>query len=172
MRRHPHVLRTGLAVTAATVLLTACGGGSDKQATGTSASTSSAPTTTSGAASEFCTQATSTFNELAPAFSGGGSDPAKLGPILAMAAAKVHAIQPPADISADWAKLAGGLDQFAAAFASASAGAQNSASASAFKQRNDELLAQLSGPATNVRAYMTAHCGLPSTAPGSSAPTS
>jgi len=171
MHRLPLLCRTGLAVSAA-VLLTACGGGSGKEAAASTSSNAAASSSSSAsaAASEFCTQATTTLNGLAPAFSGGGSDPATLAPILAKAATAVKAIQPPAEISADWAKLAGGLDQFAAAYASA--GGQDAASASAFQQRNAQLLTQLTGAATHVQAYMSEHCGLTAGATGSSAPTS
>jgi hypothetical protein len=171
MRRLPLLCRTALAGAAATALLTACGGGSDNQAaaTGSSAAVSSSPNA-SAAAADFCSQATSTLNGLAPAFSGGGSDPSKLAPILTKAAGDVAAIRPPAQLEADWAKLARGLDDFAAAYSSA--GAQGgAAAASSFEQRNGELIGQLTAAATNVRNYMTANCGLPSTAPGSAAPT-
>src|SRR6478609_5446669 len=154
MRRLPLLCRTGLAVSAAAVVLTACGGASNKDAAASTSSSAASSSSPSGspAASEFCTQATATLNGLAPAFSGGGSDPAKLATILEKSATAVRAIQPPADISADWAKLAAGLDQFAAAYATA--GAQDAASASAFQQRNAQLLTQLTGAATHVQAYM------------------
>ena len=171
MRRSPLLCRTGLAAAAA-VLLTACGGGSHKEATASTSSSaaSSSSQSASPTASPFCTQATTTLNGLAPAFSTGGSDPTKLAPVLTKAASAVRAIQPPAEIAADWAKLAAGLDQFAAAYASA--GGQDAAAASAFQQRNAQLLAQLSGSAQHVQAYMSAHCGLPAGVTGSTAPTS
>lgn len=151
-------------------MLAACGGGSaGTTAAETTASSSSASPPTD---SVFCTRATTTLNSLAPAFSAGGSDPASLAPVLANAAAKVKAIQPPAEIRADWVALTDGLAQFAAAYAGAAANAHDPATASAFAAKNNALLASLSGAVTHVEAYMTKNCGLTDAPTGSAAPSS
>ncbi|TFV86460.1 hypothetical protein [Blastococcus sp. CT_GayMR16] len=172
MRRSLTVCRNGLSVAAAVVLLTACGGSGDddNQSSASSATSSSASETTAdAAASEFCTQAADALNDVEPAFSGQGSDPAALAPALQEAADKVRAIDPPSEISSDWTALADGIEQFAQAFAEVNV--NDPASASALQQRTTEIIGSLSTSATNVQTYLATECGL-ETPSGSAAPTS
>ena len=158
MRRTPPACRSGLSLAAAVVLLTACGGSDeeDSASTATSASSSSAAgTSTSGAGSEFCTQAEEALDEVEPALSG-SEDPAALA--LQEAADSVRAIEPPAEIDADWTALADGIEQFAQAFAEFDA--TDPASASAFQQRTSEIVTSLTDSASSVQTYLADECGL------------
>lgn len=174
MRRTLTVCRTGLSVTAAVVLLAACGGGSDTQSSAasgsTTASSSAAPSSSTAQPSKFCVDATTTLNGLSPAFSSNAASPSSLAPVLKKAATQVRAIQPPAEISTDWAQLADGLDQFATAYASVDV--NDPASATAFQQKNSALLAKLTTAVTHVQAYMVKNCGLAARTTASAAPTS
>src|SRR3712207_91898 len=119
MRRTLTVCRDGLAVTAAAVLLTACGGSGDDTASSESASetTSSASETTAEAAdSEFCTDAAAIQERVTSTFDA-QSDPSTLPQALQQAAQAVRDVEPPQEIAADWEALAGGIDQIAAAIA-------------------------------------------------------
>ena len=158
--RHPLALACTGPALAAVVLLAGCGGGSS-----TSASSSTAASTSGAASSSapladtpFCQQSTATLSTLAPAFTSSGSDPTKVAPILAKAAQQVRAIQPPAEITADWKTLADSLDQFAASYSGVNP--QDPASASAFAQRSATLLASLSTAAGHVETYLSTNCGI------------
>jgi len=173
MRRTLTVCRTGLPVAAAVVLLAACGGGSDTKSSAASGSTtagSSAAPSSTAQPSKFCVDATTTLNGLSPAFSSNAATPSSLAPVLERAATQVRAIQPPAEISTDWAQLADGLDQFATAYASVDV--NDPASATAFQQKNSALLAKLTTAVTHVQAYMVKNCGLAARTTASAAPTS
>jgi len=173
MRRTLTACRTGLSVAAAVVLLAACGGGSDTKSSAASGSTtagSSAAPSSTAQPSKFCVDATTTLNGLSPAFSSNAATPSSLAPVLERAATQVRAIQPPAEISTDWAQLADGLDQFATAYASVDV--NDPASATAFQQKNSALLAKLTTAVTHVQAYMVKNCGLAARTTASAAPTS
>jgi hypothetical protein len=171
MRRTLTLCRTGLSVAAAVVLLSACGGsGDDTSASSSSSARSSAsPTSATAADAEFCTQAASTLGRIEPAFTGAQNDPAQLATVLQQAAEQVRGIQPPSEISADWSKLADGIEQFAQAFASVNPG--DPASQSALQQRTQQIIGSLTTSATAVQTYLGQKCGL-QTPTGTAAPTS
>jgi hypothetical protein len=153
---------------AAVVLLAGCGGGgSTSSATSTTAASSSRGASSSAPLVEtpFCQQSTKTLTALAPAFNSSQSDPTKLAPILQNAADKVRAITPPAAIATDWKTLTDSLDQFAAFYGGSHP--ESPASASAFAQRNANLMGSLSAAAARVEAYLATNCGLtaPTTVP-------
>ena len=167
MRRTHPVYRTGITVAAAVVLLTACGGsGKDNNAT---ASSSSASETRAGAAgSEFCTKAAAIESSVTSAVTD-EADPSTIPQALQKAVAEIRAIDPPSEIASDWAKLADGVEQLAAAFSKVNFTDQGAVAS--FEQTATNLEAQLSGASANVEKYLTEKCGL--TAPSESAtPTS
>jgi hypothetical protein len=151
----------GLCSVAAVLLLAGCSGGSGSKnsaASDTSAATTSAAPRTTVAESAFCTSATDAFTRLSPAFSGSSGNPAALAPVLQRAEAEIRAIQPPAELAADWTKLADVLHSFAGVYAGLHNQAE--ASASAFAQRNAQLLGQLTPVATHIQDYVAKNCDL------------
>jgi Flp pilus assembly protein TadD len=173
MRRSLSACRSGLTVAAAAVLLTACGGsdGEESAASESSASSSSAAETTSTQAdSQFCTEAAGALEQVEPAFTGSGNDPAALATALQAAADDVRAIEPPSEIESDWTALADGIEQFAQAFAGVDL--QDPASATQLQQRTTEIIGSLSTSATNVQTYLATECGLEVDATEPAAPTS
>jgi hypothetical protein len=173
MSRTLTACRSGLSVAAAVVLLTACGGSDDENSasSSSSASTSSASETSAGASdSAFCTEAQSALQDVEPAFSGGGDDPAALATALQDAADQVRTIDPPSEIETDWTALADGIEQFAQAFADVDV--NDPASASQLQQRSTEIIGSLSTSATNVQNYLASECGLDVNSTESAAPTS
>lgn len=161
MRRFLPTCRSGLSLAAAVVLLAACGGsdGDDTASSETRASTSSAAETTAEQAdSEFCTRAEAAFEQIAPAFTGGGDDPAVLATALQQAADDVREIEPPTELESDWTALADGIEQFSQAFAAVDV--DDPASQGELQQRSTEILDQLSTSATNVQTYLATECGL------------
>ena len=171
MRRTLLACRTGLSVAAVVVLLSACGGsGNDTSASSSSSARSSASQTSAETAgSEFCTQAAAALSSVEPAFTASGTDPTTLAPALQQAADQVRSIDPPSEISSDWAALADGIEQFAQAFASVDV--NDPASAAALQQRTSQILGSLSASATNVQTYLSEQCGL-QTPTGTAAPAS
>jgi ABC-type phosphate transport system substrate-binding protein len=158
MRRPLALTCTGPAL-AAVVLLAGCGGNSTSASSSTTASTSSAAASSAPLAqTPFCQQATATLSTLAPAVTGGGSDPTKVAPLLQKAAQQVRAIQPPPEIATDWKTLADSLDQFAAS--STGVNPNDPAAASAFAQRMSTVIASLSTAAGHVEAYLSTKCGI------------
>ena len=160
--------RTGFAL-AAVVLMAGCGGGSSTSAASsktTASSSSAAASSAPLAATPFCQESAATLGTLAPAFTSGGSDPTKLGPMMQQAAARVRAIQPPAALAADWKAFADGLDQFASSYSGMDM--HDPAAASSFAARTGPLLASLGVAAGHVEAYLAANCGItaPTTLPG------
>ncbi|SFF57199.1 hypothetical protein [Blastococcus tunisiensis] len=173
MRRTLTVCRSGLSLAAAVVLVTACGGSDDEDAASSesSASTSSAAETTAEQDdSEFCTQAAAAFEQVEPAFTGGGEDPAALATALQQAADDVREIEPPSEIESDWASLADGIEQFAQAFADVDV--NDPASAAELQERSTEIIGELTTSATNVQTYLTTECGLEVDETEPAAPTS
>jgi len=168
---------------AALIALVGCSSGVEpnRSASTTAASTPSATPTSSStvpAAGAFCTQATQMFTDLSPAFSSGSADPSTLAPLLQQLEAKVRAIDPPAEIAADWGKLADSLHAFSGLTSGLRPG--DPAAASSFAAANARLLASLGTAATHIEEYVATNCGftgmpsgLPSGLPtGSAAPTS
>lgn len=171
MRRTLTVCRSGLAVAAAVVLLTGCGGSDNKSASSsTSASHSTAASSSaSGSDSEFCTQAAAALQDVEPAFTGSGDDPSALATALQTAADKVRTIQPPAAIAKDWSALADGIEQFAQAFAGANP--NDPAAAASLEKRSSEIIGSLTAAATKVQTYLATKCGI-AVPTDSAAPTS
>jgi hypothetical protein len=173
MRRTLTVCRSGLSLAAAVVLVTACGGSDDEDsaASESSASTSSAAETTAEQDdSEFCAEAEAAFEQVEPAFTGGGEDPAALATALQQAADDVREIEPPSELESDWAALADGIEQFAQAFADVDV--NDPASAAELQERSTEIIGELTTSATNVQTYLTSECGLETDPTEPAAPTS
>src|SRR6476469_1420252 len=157
MRRTLPVYRAGLSVAAAVVLLTACGG-SGKDNNASSSSTASATKTSAAAAgSEFCTKAAAIESSVTSAVTD-QADPSSIPQALQTAVAQIRAIDPPREISSDWAKLADGVEQLATAFASVDF--KDQAAVASFEQTASNLEAQLSGASANVEKYLSEKCGL------------
>jgi hypothetical protein len=170
MGRTCTVYRTGVTVAAAVVLLTACGGSDKNNSASSSTKPSSSASATSAAAagSEFCTQAAAIESSVTSAVTN-EADPSTIPQALQKAVAQIRAIDPPSAISSDWAALANGVEQLAAAFSSVDFTDQ--AAVASFEQTASNLETQLSGASSNVEKYLTEKCGL--TAPSQSAtPTS
>ena len=174
MRRTLIVCRAGLTAAAAFALLTACGGGSgDNKAASTSASettSSSAENSAPQADSEFCTQAQALIEALQSAFAEETSDPASVAQQFSQTADAMRTLDPPAEISDDWETLAGGLDQFAKAFADFDP--NDPAKASEFEQQTTQLQGQLTTAGANVEKYLTEQCGIDTDNTESATPTS
>jgi hypothetical protein len=161
MRRTLPVLRSGISVAAAVVLLTACSGSDsdDSASSESSASSSSAAETTAEQTdSEFCTQAADAFEQVEPALTGGGNDPAALASALQDAADNVRGIEAPGEIQSDWAALGDGIEQLAQAFAGVDVNDPNAQAE--LEQRTTEVIGQLTTSATNVQTYLASECGL------------
>lgn len=172
MRRTIPVLKSGLSVAAAVVLLTACGGSDDESASSeTSASSSSAAETTAEQDdSEFCSQAASAFQQVEPALTGGGNDPAALSTALQEAADNVRGIEAPGEIQSDWQALGDGIEQLAQAFGEVDV--NDPAAQAELEQRTSEVIGSLTTSATNVQTYLAQECGLDVDSTEPAAPTS
>jgi len=171
MRRPLRACRRALTLTAAVVLLTACGGSDgDAAASGSGAASSSAAESGAGeTGSGFCGQAAGALQHVEPAFAD-EEDPAALAPALHQAADDVRAIEAPPEIRSEWSALADGMEEFAQAFAEVDTA--DPASASAFRQRTTEIVGRLSTTATTVQAYLADECGLQVDPTDPAAPTS
>ena len=143
---------------AAVVLLSACGGSDeDSSASGSSApSSSAAETSAAEAGSEFCTDAGAIQQRVASSFT--ETDPTSLGQVLQQGATEVRAIEPPAEIASDWAALADGLEQIAAAFTEVDV--DDPAAQQALGAKIAELQGPLDSASTNVENYLRDECGL------------
>jgi hypothetical protein len=163
---------TAMSVAAAVVLLTACSGSDDASSSPTSRATTSGASETSAPAadSEFCTDAAAIQERVTTTFSD-QSDLASLPQSMQETAVAVREVEPPAEIAADWAALAAGLDQIAAALSTVRLNDPN-AVAAAQQELIDPLLAQFAGPSANVAAYLRDQCGLDVGPGASAAPTS
>jgi hypothetical protein len=152
--------RSGLVAAAAAVLLTACGGSGDDEASSsssTSETTSASESSADAAGSEFCTEAAAIQERVGSTFDD-QSDPAGLPQALTQAAEEVRQVEPPAEIASDWAALADGIDQIAAAIASVDFNDPNAAAT--FEQQVAPLQQELSGASANVSSYLQNECGL------------
>jgi len=172
MRRTLTVCRNGFAVTAAAVLLTACGGSGDDEASSSASSsetTSASESSADAADSEFCTEAAAIQERVGSTFND-QSDPAGLPQALTQAAEEVRQVEPPAEIADDWAALADGIDQIAAAIASVDFNDPNAAAT--FEQQVAPLQQELAGASANVSSYLQNECGLEVDPSETAAPTS
>ena len=172
MRRTLSVCRSGVSVAAALVLLTACGGSDDENASSESSASSSsaAETTAEQTDSEFCSEAAAAFEQVEPALTGGGSDPAALATALQEAADNVRGIQAPGEIETDWAALGDGIEQLAQAFADVDV--NDPAAQAQLEQRTTEVIGSLTTSATNVQTYLSQECGIDVDSTEPAAPTS
>jgi hypothetical protein len=172
MRRTRSVCRGGLSLAAAVVLLTACGGSDDESASSQSSASSSsaAESTAERTDSEFCSQAAAAFEQVEPALTGGGNDPAALATALQAAADDVRGIEAPGEIRSDWAALGDGIEQLAQAFADVDV--NDPAAQSQLQQRTTEVIGSLTTSATNVQTYLGQECGLEVDPTEPAAPTS
>jgi len=170
--------RLGLAVVAALLVAGCCGGTTKDAASTTTAASSTAPASTASAPATgaaladtpFCQQLSTSMAELAPAFTGGASDPAQLGAAIKKEAELVRSIQPPAEIAADWKTLSTALDAIAANYGKLDP--HNPASATGFLTQNQAQLGALEGAAAHLGTYLSTKCGIAvptglSTAPSS-----
>ena len=170
MRRTLTACRSGLSVAAAVVLLSACGGSDeDSSAAGSSETSPSASETSAGSAdSEFCTEAASIQERVGASFT--EADPSSLGEVLQEGVTQIRGIEPPAEIASDWAALADGLEQIAAAFADVDL------TDPAAQQQLGQKVAELQGPldtaSTNVENYLRDECGIEIEGGESAAPSS
>lgn len=162
--------RSGLSIAAAVVLLSACGGSDEgDSASGSSETSARASESSAGSAdSQFCTDAAaiqervgSTLNE---------SDPSSLGQVLQEGVTEIRAIEPPAEIASDWAALADGLDEIAAAFTDVDP--TDPAAQQQLGQKVAELQGPLAASSTNVENYLREECGLEVDSGESAAPSS
>jgi hypothetical protein len=168
MRRTLIASRAGIAVTAAVVLLTACGGSDAKDSSSAASTTKASASSASAAGSEFCTKAAAIEASVGSAV-GDQADPSSIPQALQAAAAQIRSIDPPSEIAADWTALAGGVEQLATAFAAVDFTDQNAVAK--FEAQAGQLESQLSGASANVEKYISEKCGI--TAPtGATAPTS
>ena len=176
MRRTLTLCRSGLAAAAAVVLLTACGGSGDDTTASesTSSSTTSSPSETTEnsapqADSEFCTSAAAIQERITASFLG-STEEADFGALFAQVAAEIQAIEPPAELAADWASFAEGVNQIAVVSADVDFTDQ---AASAQWQQEVAAIQQEYGTAfTNVQTYLSTECGLTDESTETAAPTS
>jgi hypothetical protein len=153
----------GLSATAAVLLLTACGGGSDEPeaATETPASSASAPAETTAneapeSDSEFCTQASQINQRIASSIT--ESDGASLSGNLQTIADEISAVEPPAEIADDWNALSDALDQAASALDGVDL--TDPEQAAEAQAQLSQLQSQLGDAGTNVETYLQEQCGI------------
>jgi hypothetical protein len=149
MRRLLPACRTGIAVAAAGVLLTACSGSGDDEA--------SSSESASSAGSDFCTEAAA-IQERVSSTLGEQADLDRLPQALQQAAAEIRDVEPPQEIAADWATFADGIEQIAAAIAKVDVDDPNASET--FQREVAPLQQQLVPASTNVSAYLREECGL------------
>jgi hypothetical protein len=167
MRTTLTLSRAALPLAAAAVLLTACTGDGDNDSAASSSpeTSSSQPEATEteteteapAADSEFCTQAENLPNELEDAFSA-QTDPSQAGAAFQQAADALRDIEPPDEISADWASLSDGLEQYAALFENLDL--SDPSAAATLQAEGEQLATQLQEAGTNVETYLTEECGI------------
>jgi len=163
MRRTLTACRDGIAVTAAVVLLSACGGADDPESSG--ASQTSAPESSADAAgSEFCERAGSIEERVGSTLED-QSDLANLPQALEDAAAEIRAIDPPPEIASDWDALAAGVEEIAAAFGEFDL--SDPEALATFEARVTELEGRLDSASTNVENYLRDECGIEPSSPTS-----
>ena len=182
MRRTLTLSRAALPMAVAVAMLTACSGDSDTPDTA-SPETSEAeidpetePETdpeadpeAPEAGSEFCTQAADLPNELEEAFSA-QTDPSQAGLAFQQAADAVRGIEPPEEISTDWAALSDGLERYAELFNSLDL--TDPSAAATLQAEGQELATQLQEAGTNVETYLTEQCGIDAGSEETAAPPS
>ena len=160
MRRTPPACRTGLTAAAAFVVLSGCGasdGAGAAPAEAGPAAASASEDTGDRADAEFCTAAKA-LQEQVVATLGEQPDPATVQTALQQAATGFRAVEPPEEIAADWTTLGGGLEQMAAALASADF--EDRGGRAAFQERAGQLQAQVGAASADVGAHLRDECGI------------
>ena len=181
--RAPAVLLTA-GLTAASVLLSGCGGSDEEPAASASGSASASPSSSgssaagstaassspagssapSAEAAAFCAEAGSLEDSVNATVGTASNDPTQLAPALQQLADQYAAVDPPQEITPDWTTLVDGIQQLATAaqdidFTDPTAAQQLQASVSGLQD-------QLTTATTNVSNYATANC------PAAAAPSS
>jgi hypothetical protein len=161
MRASATLLSAGLS--AAVVVLAACGG-SDKPSTpaaeSSTASSASAGNSTSGEdAVAFCSQAVSLQKSANATVSQASSDPTQLPPALQQLADQYAAVTAPREIAGDWRTIVDGLGQLATA--ARGIDFTDPAAADQLRVSVGGLQSQLTTASTNVSTYASAHCPPP-----------
>jgi|SRR3954471_22893616 hypothetical protein len=141
----------------AVVLLPGCGGG-DPTADSAATAPAAQPATTgapgpSGAA-DFCTRAAGIDDRVDAALADADHDVPSVPDAFAQIAAELRGIQAPAEISTDWAALAGGVDRMGQAFADLDLTDPSSLGAL------DAAEGELSSASHRVEDYLRDVCGI------------
>jgi hypothetical protein len=127
-------------LTAALVLLTACGSGSEEGA---------------GEVDAFCTESGVVFSELSAAFDN-ARDPSELPALLEQATSALQSIDPPAEIEDSWTSFSGGLQQLSESAQGLDLG--TTAGQDQFTQQYDALMADTTAAQDDVDRFVSAHC--------------
>ena len=148
-----------LPAAAALVLLTGCSGSADEQealpAEETAAETT--PSTEVPADSEFCTEAAGIQERISSSADAAG-DPTRLPQIFRETAQEIRAVEPPAEIAADWNALADGVQQFATTLEGVDFTDPNALAT--LEQSLAPLEQDLNDASANVQGYLSQECGL------------
>jgi hypothetical protein len=134
-------------LTAAVLLLTACGGGSEESA---------------GEVDAFCTQSGAVFRELSAAFDN-ARDPRELPDLLERATSALQSIDPPAEIEDSWTSFSGGLGQLSES--AQGLDLSTTAGQDQFTQQYDALMADTTAAQDDVDRFVTAHCPATASSP-------
>ena len=168
MRATATLLKAAASTAAALLLLTACGGSDDDEGAAAGSSSSSAGASSSSAGpesssasadgdtTEFCTQAQAAFEEVSGTLDAQGADVTDIPAALDAAVTKLGQIEPPAEISADWAtsqQAFVGLRDVVSSVDLTTPEGQ-----AAVEQAVGDLTTQAGDAQTNVDTWMTANC--------------
>ena len=155
--------RVVLPAAAAVVLLAGCSDSADEEPTAapeeTSAAETSTPTDTpteEPADSAFCTEAVSIQQRMSGSAAGG--DPGQLPQIFQDAADEIRAIDPPGEITQDWAALAAGAEEFAATLGDVDL--TDPQALATLQERLAPLEQELDAASMNVQNYLAEECGV------------
>ena len=127
-------------LTAALVLLTACGGGSGAGADEVDA---------------FCTESEAVFSELNTAFDN-ARDPTQLPGLLQQATSALQSIDPPAEIEDSWTSFSGALGQLSES--AQGLDLSTTAGQDQFTEQYDAVMADTTAAQDDVDQFVTAHC--------------
>jgi hypothetical protein len=162
MRPSSTIVKAGLSVTAAVLLLTACGGSDEEPVTTSSAgasATSSAAAESSGPpdgeVQAFCTEAEAVFTRVGNAFDS-VTDPANFTAVLDQGVAAFDQVEPPPEISSDWAALQEGLRGLRDAVASTDPSTPEGQAA--LRAAVTTFQNETAEPQQNLEQFVTANC--------------
>jgi hypothetical protein len=162
VRRTAGTWPAAVAGAAAAVLLTACGGGdpapdassaSSTAGSGASGSDAAGTADATGAA-DFCDQAAGIDDRVDAALSDAEGDDPSVADAFRQIAEELRGIEAPAEISADWQAMSGGLDRMAEAFTGLDITDSDSLAAL------DAAEGDLSTASENVQGYLHDECGI------------